>query len=214
VELGVTVGLGARRLGGSGVRDSRCAVKTVRDLHRFRAYGKEGDISKITNLEDNTRRNYETEWLPRYLELRTELIREYNLLKRRRDEETMLGNKAPGHPTLPLQGFQQPGPKALTCYGRGEAGHRRGDAKCAAGPKDVWSGAPDAFKELVKKRGNDFPRKKFNGEKGDGGKQRNAKPDDVAKGICFNFSRGNGYPASLSTKDPKGEVEAVREKPP
>ncbi len=81
------------------------AVKTVRDLHRFRAYGKEGDISKITNLEDNTRRNYETEWLPRYLELRTELIREYNLLKRRRDEETMLGNKAPGHPTLPLQGF-------------------------------------------------------------------------------------------------------------
>jgi hypothetical protein len=43
------------------------AVKSVRDLHRFRAYGKEGDISKITNLEDNTRRNYETEWLPRYL---------------------------------------------------------------------------------------------------------------------------------------------------
>jgi hypothetical protein len=40
------------------------AVKSVRDLHRFRAYGKEGDISKITNLEDNTRRNYETEWLP------------------------------------------------------------------------------------------------------------------------------------------------------
>jgi hypothetical protein len=63
------------------------AVKTVRDLHRFRAYGKEGDISKITNLEDNTRRNYETEWLPRYLELRTELIREYNLLKRRRDRQ-------------------------------------------------------------------------------------------------------------------------------
>jgi hypothetical protein len=73
------------------------AVKTVRDLHRFRAYGKE-----VTNLEDNTRRDYETEWLSRYLELRTELIREYNLLKRRRDEETLLNNKAPGHPPLPL----------------------------------------------------------------------------------------------------------------
>ncbi len=105
----------------------------------------------------------------------------------------MLCNKAPGYPTLPLQGFQQPGPKPFTCYGCGEAGHRRGDAKCAAGPKDVWSGAPDTFKELIKKRGNDFTRKKFNGEKGDGGKQRNAKPEDVVKGICFNYSRGNGY---------------------
>jgi hypothetical protein len=170
------------------------AVKAVRDLHRFRAYGKEGDnISKITNLEDNTRRNYETKWLPRYLELRTELIREYNLLKRRRDEEALLNNKSPGHPTLPLQGFEQPGPKALTCYGCGQPGHRRGDQKCAAGPKDVWTGAPDSFKELVKKRGSEFPKKKFNGEKRDGGKQRNAKPEDVEKGICFNWSRGNGY---------------------
>jgi hypothetical protein len=132
------------------------AVKAVRDLHRFRAYGKEGDISEITNLEDNTRRNYETEWLPRYLELRTELIREYNLLKRRRDEEALMNNKSPGHPTLPLQGFEQPGPKTLTCYGCGQPGHRRGDQKCAAGPKDVWAGAPESFKELVKKRGSDF----------------------------------------------------------
>jgi len=85
------------------------AVKTVRDLHRFRAYGKEGDISKITNLEDNTRRNYETEWLPRYLELREELINAYNLMKRRRDEGALQNNKSPGHPTLPLQGFEQPG---------------------------------------------------------------------------------------------------------
>jgi hypothetical protein len=129
------------------------AVKTVRDLHRFRAYGKEGDISKITNVEDNTRRNYETEWLPRYDELRIELIREYNLLKRRRDEETLVSNKSPGHPTLPLQGFEQPGPKEQTCFGCGKTGHRRGDSKCSAGAKDVWAGAPDKFKELVKKRG-------------------------------------------------------------
>jgi hypothetical protein len=45
----------------------------------------------------------------------------------------------------------------------------------------------------VKRRGGEPPKKKFKGEGNDGGKQRNAKPDDVAKGICFNFSRGNGY---------------------
>ncbi len=45
----------------------------------------------------------------------------------------------------------------------------------------------------MKRRGTEFPKKKFNGERKDGGKQRNAKPDDVEKGICFNFSRGNGY---------------------
>jgi hypothetical protein len=45
----------------------------------------------------------------------------------------------------------------------------------------------------MKRRGTEFPKKKFNGERKDGGKQRNAKPEDVEKGICFNFSRGNGY---------------------
>ncbi len=72
-------------------------------------------------------------------------------------------------------------------------GHRRGDAKCAAGPKDVWAGAPDNFKELFKKRGSEFTKKKFNGERRNGAKQRNVKPDDVEKGICFNYSHGNGY---------------------
>jgi hypothetical protein len=48
------------------------AVKAVRDLHRFRTYGKNDEMGKIANFEDNTRRNYETEWLPVYSELRTE----------------------------------------------------------------------------------------------------------------------------------------------
>ena len=173
------------------------AVKTVRDLHRFRAYGKEGDISKITNLEDNTRRNYETEWLPRYLELREELINAYNLMKRRRDEGALQNNKSPGHPTLPLQGFEQPGQQSLTCYGCGHPGHRRGDKKCSAGANDVWAGAPDSFKTLVKKRGaqefaNKAPKKFKSGGAGND-KQRNAKPDEGERGICFNWSRGNGY---------------------
>ncbi len=46
------------------MKEYDAAVKAVRDLHRFRTYGKLGEIGKITNYEDNTRRNYETEWLP------------------------------------------------------------------------------------------------------------------------------------------------------
>ena len=171
------------------------AVKAVRDLHRFRSYGKLGDIGKITNLEDNTRRNYETEWLPVYAELRYELIAEYNQTTKRREEDALAGRKDPGHPTLALQGFEQPGPKPLTCYGCGQPGHRRGDPSCSAGPKAVWNGAPDGFKDLIKRRGVDSPK----GGKGKGGKgkgnpsQRNARDDDKEKGICFNWSRGNGY---------------------
>ncbi len=70
------------------------AVKAVRDLHRFRTYGKLGEMEKITNFEDNTRRNYETEWLPLYSELRFELIAEFNLMKRRLDEEKLANRKS------------------------------------------------------------------------------------------------------------------------
>jgi hypothetical protein len=50
------------------------SAKSVRDLSRLRKYGEEGDITQITNLEDNSRLNYSTDWLPDYLELRAELI--------------------------------------------------------------------------------------------------------------------------------------------
>jgi hypothetical protein len=42
-------------------------MKSVRDLSRFRKYGKEGDIGAITNLEDNSRLNYSADRLPAYL---------------------------------------------------------------------------------------------------------------------------------------------------
>jgi hypothetical protein len=113
------------------------AVKVVRDLHRFRSYGRLGEIGSITNLEDNSRRNYETEWLPVYAELRYELIAKYNQTTKRREEDALAGRMDPGHPTLALQGFEQPGPRPITCYGCGQPGHRRGDPTCSAGPKDV-----------------------------------------------------------------------------
>ncbi len=73
-----------------------------------------------------------------------------------------------GHPTMALQGFEQPGPRPLTCYGCGQPGHRRGDSSCRAGPKDVWQGTPDQFKVLIKRRGAEFP--KGGKGKGKGGK--------------------------------------------
>ena len=50
------------------------AVKSVHDMVRFRKAGESGELAKITNLEDHTRKNYSSDWLPPYEELRTELI--------------------------------------------------------------------------------------------------------------------------------------------
>jgi hypothetical protein len=114
------------------------AVKTVMDLHRFRLYAKEGDLGRITNLEDNSRVIYNTDWLPNYDELRAALIGEWQLQKRRREENNQNHKKSPGHPVMPvLQGFQQPGPQERTCYGCGEKGHFKGDPDCRAGPTAI-----------------------------------------------------------------------------
>ena len=171
------------------------AVKTVMDLHRFRLYGKEGDVSKITNLEDNSRVIYNTDWLPNYDELRAEMIASYQLQKRRREEDGKTPKKSPGHPTLPvLRGFEQPGPLQKTCYGCGEKGHFKGDPTCKAGPNEVWSGAPEGFKNKVKNGGKG--KAKVNQAKGRGGgnRQRNQKDSSGEKKIpCKYFNSGNGY---------------------
>jgi hypothetical protein len=77
------------------------AVKSVRDLTKLRKYGVMGDLTKITNKEDNTRTNYDDEWLPPYDELRVELINSYQLQERRRKELGKSIRKNPGHPVLP-----------------------------------------------------------------------------------------------------------------
>jgi hypothetical protein len=50
----------------------------------------------LTNLEDNVRKNYSVDWLPPYVELRTELINAYQLMERRRLEAG--ANQKKGHP--------------------------------------------------------------------------------------------------------------------
>jgi hypothetical protein len=181
-------------------REYDSAVKTVMDLHRFRLYAKEGDLKKITNLEDNSRVVYNTDWLPNYDELRVALIAEYNLQKRRRDEHNQSTKRSPGHPVLPvLQGFNQPGPQEKTCYGCGEKGHFKGDAECSAGPNEVWSGAPEGFKARIKGGGKGKGKGKSvkgrgRGNAGKGNRQRNAKgPSDESQVPCKFWSNGNGY---------------------
>ena len=104
------------------------AVKAAMNLHRIRLYTKGGDLSKITNLQDNSRVIYNNDWLPNYDELREELVKSYLLQKRRRSEANQNTKQSHWHPVLPfLQGFEQPGSHQKTCYGCGEKGHFKGD---------------------------------------------------------------------------------------
>jgi hypothetical protein len=183
------------------------AVKSVRDMTKLRKYGMMGDLTQITNKEDNTRINYDDEWLPPYDELRFELINSFKLQERRRKELGKAIRKHPGHPVLPiLRGHDQLGPHQRNCYKCGEMGHLSSDPICKAGPDDIWKGAPAAWKA---RRGADGQRKgkgKVKGKGKDKGKGKgkayqrdlgDRKPQSDGGGskseICHNWSRGNGY---------------------
>lgn len=176
------------------------AVKECRSLVRFRKASAEGTLDSLTNLEDNVRRNYSEDWLPTYLELRTELVNEYHLLERRRSEEGK--NHKGGHPVMPiqcypiLQGHEQPGPEQRACYGCGQRGdHMRGDPKCPAGPYAVWDGAPAVFKERIAKKGGPKGKGKGKGHQRNLGKRGPYPPgqSNLSKTPCPNWSRGNGF---------------------
>ena len=167
------------------------SVKSVRDLTRVRKYGESGDLTTISNAEDNTRINYSDEWVPPYTELRTELISAWRLMERRRNEKSGTSSSSAGHPVLPiLEGHIQPGPGKKNCFGCGEEGHYRGDSACKAGPNDVWSGAPKSYKEKVQKL-------KPKGVKSSNNKnphlRNSSKKKEHNDGICHNWSRGNGF---------------------
>ena len=173
------------------------SVKAVQDLVRLRKASAEGQVGFITNLEDNVKKNYSSDWLPNYDELRAELIAAWRLMERRRKEDGKI--QKGGHPTLPiLAGHEQPGPHQRICYGCGKSGHMRGDKTCAAGPNGVWDGAPQVWKDRVKKGLNKVGGKVTGKGKGSA-QQRNAgKRDDGKSGAkgkepCHNWSRGNGF---------------------
>ena len=172
--------------------DYDAAVKSVRDLSRLRKYGEEGDITKITNLEDNSRLNYSTDWLPDYQELRAELVNAYHLMKRRREEKGRGEKRKTGHPVMPiLNGFDQPGPDAGTCYRCGEKGHRATDSACKGKEGDCHKDAPEWFKRKFGKGGGKGKGKGHGKGKGKANGGRKWKGDGE-KLPCANHNKGNG----------------------
>jgi len=188
------------------------AVKSVRDLMKLRKYGVMGDFSGISNKDDHTRTNYDSEWLPPYEELRVELVNSWQLQERRRKDLGKSIRKHPGYPTLPiLQGHDQPGPHHRNCYSCGESDHISGDPICKAGPSDVWKGAPAAWKARFgpgkgkakrspkgKGRAKGAPKGKGKGKPyqrnlGTRPPQASMDSSSSSSGICHNWARGNGY---------------------
>ena len=188
------------------------AVKSVHDMVRFRKAGEAGELAKITNLEDHSRKNYSSDWLPPYEELRTELIDTWHLFERRR-KEAGKGVSKGSTPVLPiLNGHDQPGPNQKRCYNCGQTGHISSDPACKAGTTEVWKGAPASYKK--KRAGGKTSGKEKRGISDGKSSQRNKnkrKQDkDFSKIPCHNWARGNGFckygdACRYSHEGPKGD---------
>ena len=124
------------------------AVHHVRNLMAIREMVKGGDLESITNVDDAVKINYDTSWLPPYKELRVGLVNAWLSKKRRWDEEKSSRSKE-GHPTL-MMCEDKNGDK--TCFGCGMKGHVRGAPECKAGSDAIWSGAPKAYLEKVRRK--------------------------------------------------------------
>ena len=186
------------------------AVKSVRDLTKLRKYGAMGDMTLITNKEDNTRTNYDDEWLPPYDELRIELVNSYQLQERRRKELGKQIRKHPGHPVLPiLPGHDQPGPHQRRCFGCGELGHLKGDPFCKAGPDEIWKGAPPLWKA---RRGADGKRKGLGKGKGKGNGKGGGKGIGKGKGKPYQRNLGDRKPAEDGNEKKEGICHLVQGK--
>ena len=154
------------------------AVERVKTMIKFRKMHA-GDVeASFTHLQSQINQNFDSDWLPQYVELRSELVSHYNKLKKRKGFKSggsTPGKGGQGHPAMFMgSGNRQPGPNNIVCYGCGVPGHRRGAPECKAGPNDVHHSAPEMFKKKQSGKG---------GKSGNGG----------AKGICYAWSTGNGY---------------------
>jgi hypothetical protein len=123
----------------------------VMDRVRIRKMTETGSLDAITNLEDNVRKNDSVDRLPPYIESELSLSTCGNCERRIREDGMHNKKSTPSMPIL--QGHDQPGPEQRACaYGCGQKrDHMRGDPKCPAGPNAVWDGAPEVFKERVRK---------------------------------------------------------------
>ncbi len=126
------------------------SVKAVQDLVRLRKASVEGQVGYITNLEDNVKKKYSSDWLPNNEELRVELIAAWRLMERRRKEDGKHQNK----------GAQQ--------RNKGKRDGGKGDSK-GKEPCHNWSRGNGFCKYA------DACRFSHDGPKGDQGKEPHAK---------------------------------------
>jgi hypothetical protein len=149
-----------------------------------------GDLAAgVTTSLDLICQNFSVEWLPPYQDLRTALVDAYQVMKKR-CANLRKGNGGQKIPSMIMVGgHPQPGADNITCYACGTVGHKRGDPECTAAKGDVWSGAPDSWKDRQKKRNNDRGKGRDRGNQ----KKEKKKNGNRDAGVCRNFTTGNGY---------------------
>ena len=150
----------------------------------------EGDPSAgNTTQQDLIFQNFSEDWTPPYVDLRTALLEAYERKKKRwiKDGKTSDGKKVPA---MMIQGgHKQPGSGSIVCYACGIANHKRGDACCKAKATDIWKGAPEAWKNRMKKQKGAKDKTKKN----QGNSRGNDKFKKLNDEVCRNFTTGNGY---------------------
>ena len=158
-------------------------VKNMVKLKKMLAGDKSAGVSTLNDIKEE---NFSEDWLPDYDELRVSLVNAYEAIKKRR-----VGERKRGTPAMMIGSGQQPGPGNITCYGCGQQGHKRGDRECTASPTDVWSGAPDYWKNQNKGRDD---RSSGKGGKGKGkGSKGGGRGRGKGDGVCHSFTSGNEY---------------------
>ena len=131
--------------------------------------------ASYTRLNEPLDRNFNSEWLPSYAELRAELIAQYTKFK------LWKGNGTPTVPLMMVNG-NQPGlfNKEVQCWACGSEGHKVGAQECRANVGDIHPCAPGFYKQKMKSRGSGSS--SYGGISGGNGTR-----------LCKDYSTGSGY---------------------
>jgi hypothetical protein len=142
----------------------------------------DGNDEDDNDQPDNHDRSFSDDWLPSWKLLKAALLDEWM----NRLLEKSSSQKRDGKNVLPVA---MNGVKAVSCYGCGTPGHKKGDPVCKAGKFDVHSSAPQDYKDRMAKG------KKREGEKKKGPKspgKPGAKEGSKDKKHCHAFDFGKG----------------------
>jgi hypothetical protein len=160
-------------------------VKRVLELVKMQKLVKRtinGDSFAIDAIPDNHARSFSDDWLPPWTVLKASLLAEWS---ERVNAGTKTKETNKGVPPVAMGGV-----KAVTCYGCGQEGHKKGDPMCKAEKYDVHANAPKNYKERMAK-GRKREEEKKQSPKSPGA--NNKKGEEKGKKHCraFNVGKGN-----------------------